>query len=572
MEQERREVENTDLIDVSDVEPRFDDIETERGIAEESERMPGLAGQPETAGPTIASIKDRFSAFAVDAFFLYAIYWLMMVVYRSVALGAAAGPIPAAGRHGLIFHGLFLFIAMVWFVVPETAFSGSLGKMLCRLSIRRIDGSHATFFGVLLRNILKPLDLLLFPLLVGAAALEWTGWHQRLGDFVGRTVVLRKLKSPPRQYALSLDMLATASGRAMAFLIDATLFVAFAFGWALLLSPEAPLASMFLVVIFPLFAVLFFLLPERMTGSSPGKWIAGYAVCLEDGSAVDLSSALVRTLWRVFDTNPFGFLTCIFSLRRQRPGDGAAGTVVINAPREWRGLAGLGIVIAVCCAVLYAGMGNRDSFLHEDFQINFLPTIDISGRAAKLSDMPANLITMNFRFAAGDAESVRRPAIFQPGETLFIVFEVSGYKREDAKAWLQEDLSVRYPDDSMGLKLENINDFNRELEQEGPIRFENNIAIPEGAQPGRYTVTITIRDRLARQELKEQRFFYVTPAEAADKTPQTGSNSEEAPGGAMPAPPAAPAPGGQPNPLNPQDKIAPPAAETASPDVEREPL
>jgi len=54
------------------------------------------------------------------------------------------------------------------------------------------------------------------------------------------------------------------------------------------------------------------------------------------------------------------------------------------------------------------------------------------------------------------------------------------------------------------------------MEQVGPIHFANNIAIPEGAQPGRYTITLTIRDKVSRQELKEQRFFYVTPAEFKD--------------------------------------------------------
>lgn len=536
MEQQRGETENTDLIDVSDVEPNFDDFETDRGRAEGAERMPGMVSPlPESSGPAIASLKDRCAAFAVDAFFLYALYWIMMVLFRAIAVGAAAGPIPIAGATGLAFHGLFLFIALVWFVVPEAAFAASPGKLLCHLTIRRVDGAHATFLGVLVRNLMKPIDLLLFPLFVTAALLEWNNWHQRLGDLAGRTIVLRKLGSPPRQYALSLDVVATACGRAVAFAVDLALFSAFAGGLALALSPETPLASMLLVVLFPLAAVLFWLLPEWLTQGSPGKWVMGYALCLEDGSAIDLPSALMRTLWRPFDTTPWGFFTCLFSLRRQRPGDVAAGSVVISAPREWRGLAGLAVVVCVSLAALYGGLQNRDSFLHEDFQVNFLPSIDVRGGGEVRDTGPTNLITMNFRFAAGDATSVRKPSIFQPGETLFIVFETSGYAREEGRVWLQEDLSVRYPDDSVGLKLENINDFNQQLAQDGPIRFENNIAIPEGAQAGRYTVTITLRDKLSRQELKEQRFFYVTPPEA-----KAGVAPVPEDAGALPPPPVSP--------------------------------
>lgn len=528
MEMRRGTEGNTDLIDVSDIEPQFDEEpETERGGRAAPPGIPGVSRQPEHAGPTIATLKDRFAAFVIDVGILYVAYWVMMVVYRTVAIGAAAGPIPAWGTNGLLFHGLFLFVALIWFVVPEAAFAASLGKALCHLTVRRVDGAHPSFFGVLIRNIMRPLDLLLFPLVIMAAVLEWSGWHQRLGDLIGRTVVLRKLSHPPRQYALSLDIIGTATGRAIAFAIDFALFGAFAFGWALLLSPEAPLTSMFLVVLFPAAAVSFFVLPEWMAKTSPGKWIAGYAVCQEDGSAIDLPSALIRALWLPFDITPVGFFTCLFSLRRQRPGDAAAGTVVISAQREWRGIIGLAVVLLLSGSVLSGGLKNRDSFLHEDFQVNFLPSIDISGKLKGSTEAPANLSTRNFRFAAGDAATVRKPSIFQPGETLYIVFEVEGYQVKEGKVWIQEDLNVRYPDDSVGLKLENINDFNQELDQTGPIRFTNNIAIPEGAQPGRYTVTMTIRDKLARQELKEQRFFYVTPAESPGQQAQPPSKEEE---------------------------------------------
>lgn len=541
MDRERQGIDSTDLIDVSDVSPRFEEGDTERRIRSHGEGIPGLSSSQEALGPTIACLKDRCAALLIDAAFLYLLYWASMLIYRAVALGSVAGPIPAAGMSGLLFHGIFLFLAFLWFIVPEMAFSASVGKLFCHLTIRRVDGSYPSFLSVLLRNLLKPIDLILFPLFIMAAVLEWTAWHQRLGDFIGRTIVLRKLGSPPRQYALSLDIIATASGRAIAFLIDIALFAAFAGGWSLLLTPERPLSSMLLVLLFPVAAVLFFALPAWATKTSPGKWLLGYAICLEDGSAIDLPSTIIRTLWLPVDCNLVGFLTCFFSLRRQRSGDVAAGTVVINAPREWRGLFGIALVLFISCSVLYSGLQNRESYLHEGFQVNFLPSIDISGKFKGKKGISANLATTNFRFAAGDPNSLRKPSIFQPGETLFLVFEVDGYKRDDGKVWIQEDISVRYPDDSIGLKLENINDFNQEVDQEGPIRFENNMAIPDTASPGRYTVTITIRDKLARQELKEQRFFYVTasgskeqqdpsgvpdkPGEGTTQTPATDKNT-----------------------------------------------
>ena len=83
----------------------------------------------------------------------------------------------------------------------------------------------------------------------------------------------------------------------------------------------------------------------------------------------------------------------------------------------------------------------------------------------------------------------------------------------EGEAWIQEDLTVRYPDDSVGLKLENVIDFHQKIDEAGPIEFTNNVALPENAQAGRYAITIGIRDKHSDRLLKEQRFFYVTPAE-----------------------------------------------------------
>lgn len=509
-----QDIENTELIDVSDIEPKFDgDLEGETSNPNRSAPMLGTPTSNITEGPTIASLKDRFSALIIDASIIYILYWFSMIIYRTIVFESTAGPIPVNGLNGIIFHALFLFAVLLLFVVQEAAFSATLGKFLCHLTIRHIDGAYPSFISVLVRNLFRPLDIILFPLFVTAALLEWSTWHQRLGDLIGRTVVLRRLGSPPHQHALSIDILGSSSGRAIAFLIDMIIFLSFTFGWALLFSPEAIATSMMLVVLFPIAAFLFFVLPEWLTKTSTGKWVLGYTICLEDGSAIDLSSAVVRTLWRLIDCNPFGFLTSLFSLRHQRPGDSAAGSVIIKAPREWKGLIGAGITLALSGIILWSGLQNRDNFLRDDFQINFLPSVDIGTKFRGKDLVPAHLMTKNFHFAAGDANTLRKPSIYQAGETLFLTFEVDGFKRDKNRVFLQEDLSVRYPDDTVALKLENINEFNQELVQEGPIRFENNIAIPSGAQAGRYTMIITIRDKLARQELKEQRFFYVTPTE-----------------------------------------------------------
>ncbi|MFH1830940.1 MAG: RDD family protein [Pseudomonadota bacterium] len=504
----------TDLIDVGEIPTDFDEDLTREKGAEISERHPAYEPRAAAGGMLIADVKDRFAALFIDLALLYCIYWFLLLPYRAIAFGSAAGPIPAWGKSGLIFNGIFLLVAFLWFTLQEFAFSASIGKFLCHLTVRKLDGSPASLASAALRTILLPIDIVLSPILIPLACMEWSAWHRRLGDLVGGTVVIRKLGRPSRQYALSLDIVSSATRRAIAFIFDLALILAFSFGYALMLSPDQPLVSMIMVVLFPLLLLAFITLPEWLTYTSPGKWIFGLTICHEDGSSIDLSTALIRNLWRIFDCNPIGFLTCMFAVRKQRPGDTAAGSLVIAVSREWRGLIGLVCVVIVSAAVLYAGSSNRTNLLKSDFEINFLPSLDVKTTSQKLEQVRMrNLGIRNFIFAAESPDSERKPAILQPGEMLYMVFDVGGFTLKDGKAWVQEDLNISYPDGSVGLKLQNINDFNQKLSEQGPIRFENNISLPDKAQPGRYTVTITLRDKLSRREIKEQRFFYITPAE-----------------------------------------------------------
>ncbi|MFA5811415.1 MAG: RDD family protein [bacterium] len=554
MGSDERGIGETDLIDVGDISTSFDeDLTREQGAP--PARPVETHEHAEAEGLAIADLKDRYAAFAIDVAFLYFIYWLMLLPFRAVALGQAAGPIPASGMYGIIFHVTFLLVAFLWFTLSEFTFQASIGKLLCHLSVRKIDGSPATLLSAIVRTLLLPIDLLLAPILIPIAAMEWSAWHKRLGDMAAGTVVIRRLVRMQRQYALSIEMLSSASRRAIAFLLDLVLLAAFACGYGLLLSPEQPLLSMILVVWSPLVFIAFFTLPEWLAGTSPGKWVLGLAICHEDGSAIGLSTALVRNLWRAFDCNPLGFFTALFSIRKQRPGDTAAGSIVICVPREWRGAAALGAIVIITAAICYGGLQNRSSFMSGEFQVNFLPSIDLSGTGKDIQGIKdQNLGIKTFNFAAGSADITRKPSIFQPGEQLFMVFDVGGFGVKAGKAWIQEDLNIRYPDGSVGLKLENINDFNQELPERGLIRFENNIALPDKAMPGRYTVTITLRDKIARREIKEQRFFYITPPEGVSEvqappatppaspppppSPASGDSGEQAP----PSQPPSPAP------------------------------
>jgi hypothetical protein len=189
-------------------------------------------------------------------------------------------------------------------------------------------------------------------------------------------------------------------------------------------------------------------------------------------------------------------------------------------PRQWKNLIGIGILIAIVSAVVYAGTSNRQSFLSDSFKVNFLPSAETrTGRPTYPDAAKGILAIQDFQFAEGEPDAVRRPAIFHPGEKVFLVFSVIGGRAKDEVVWIQEDLTVRYPDGNTGLKLENIIDFRERLERPGPIEMTNNVALPGDAMPGRYTVSIVLRDKHTGRQLNEQRFFYVAPKGVAPQKP-----------------------------------------------------
>ncbi len=80
------------------------------------------------------------------------------------------------------------------------------------------------------------------------------------------------------------------------------------------------------------------LFESLMRGSTPGKRAMGIAAVRADGEPMDFESVVVRNLVRAVDDFPviplLGFLVAISTRRGQRLGDIAAGTIVVQAPRE----------------------------------------------------------------------------------------------------------------------------------------------------------------------------------------------------------------------------------------------
>jgi uncharacterized RDD family membrane protein YckC len=81
---------------------------------------------------------------------------------------------------------------MAYFIVPEALFGASLGKILNGLCVVRVDGALLSVRSVVIRNVLRLIDVLPGLYLLGGLLLLISGDSQRLGDLAAGTTVIHR--------------------------------------------------------------------------------------------------------------------------------------------------------------------------------------------------------------------------------------------------------------------------------------------------------------------------------------------------------------------------------------------
>lgn len=79
---------------------------------------------------------------------------------------------------------------MAYYIIPESLFGGSLGKLLTGLCVVRVDGRPVGLGSIVIRNVLRYVDVLPGFYLIGGVVVLLTGSSQRLGDLVAGTTVI----------------------------------------------------------------------------------------------------------------------------------------------------------------------------------------------------------------------------------------------------------------------------------------------------------------------------------------------------------------------------------------------
>jgi len=455
------------------------------------------------------------------------------MICRRAFLGSWDGPIPTYGWQGLAFHGIFAFIYFMYYFVFESVFYATPGKFLCWMYVRKKNGDLASMMSVFVRNFGRIFDYIL-PF-VPFFMMELTKKRQRLGDFIGGTIVIRKQFAENVRYAITEINIASASGRLISAFIDLGIVGLLTTGYILLWSPDHPSLSKWLLLFTPLVPFLYFVITESLIDTTPGKWIFGYMISHEDGTPVSFPSSVIRTVLRLFETNFIGLLAIWISRKKQRFGDLASDTIITRQNRSWSGGVALLVWLVVAVMVFWIGKQNKSNILTSEFRFNFMPTIEFMGGVAEESEYKELTLT-HIRFAAGDVSTIRTPPMFSPGETVFIITDVYGYEKNGRMVWLQEDLDIKYPDSSIGLHQENIVDYHQVVQiRGGPVELTNSLKLPDAAQGGTYTVTITVRDLFGHDQKIIKETF-----EVSNPQPVTTPPIEPAPTVSPPTEPAQP--------------------------------
>jgi uncharacterized RDD family membrane protein YckC len=98
---------------------------------------------------------------------------------------------------------LAFLVPLLYFILFEALMNGATpGKKSAGLRVRMVDGTPVTWNAALIRNLLRPADLLPGCYLLGMACMFTNPRGQRLGDMVAGTIVIAERKQPP-QYALA---------------------------------------------------------------------------------------------------------------------------------------------------------------------------------------------------------------------------------------------------------------------------------------------------------------------------------------------------------------------------------
>ena len=133
----------------------------------------------------IAGLATRCLAWLVDQTLILGLYVVVIIAFASLGGGLGIA---------LIILCIFI-IDFSYFVLFELYRAGqSPGKKMFKIRVISARGGGLCFTDVLIRNLLRPIDLLPWGMVVGGAVAVADRWSRRLGDIAADTIVIRDIQ------------------------------------------------------------------------------------------------------------------------------------------------------------------------------------------------------------------------------------------------------------------------------------------------------------------------------------------------------------------------------------------
>jgi len=141
---------------------------------------------------TLAGIYARFLAWLLDSL-------IILVCTVGVVIGLSVSMAAFPGFANALTAVIYFLLDWGYGIALETIWSGqTVGKRVMSLRVIQESGVRISFYHAALRNLARPVDRLPLLYLVGGVSALVSGSHQRLGDMLAGTIVVRerRLKVP----------------------------------------------------------------------------------------------------------------------------------------------------------------------------------------------------------------------------------------------------------------------------------------------------------------------------------------------------------------------------------------
>ena len=141
---------------------------------------------------TLAGLYSRFLAWLLDAS-------IVLVGTGMFLMGLSLVMIAFPGFGSALGIVVYFLVDWGYGIALETAWSGqTVGKRVLGLRVIQQSGVRIGFYHAALRNLARPVDKLPLLYMVGGVTALLSGSHQRLGDMLAGTIVVRerRLKAP----------------------------------------------------------------------------------------------------------------------------------------------------------------------------------------------------------------------------------------------------------------------------------------------------------------------------------------------------------------------------------------